>query len=66
MGISGNELASSAAAQAQKFGAKVLVASNVTKLNCERRPYELSVDCGQVIRARGSDCQRRTVQQAEH
>ncbi|MGA9446801.1 MAG: NAD(P)/FAD-dependent oxidoreductase, partial [Candidatus Sulfotelmatobacter sp.] len=52
MGISGNELASRAAAQAQKFGAKVLIASNVTKLNCERRPYELSVDCGQVIRAR--------------
>jgi len=31
----------------------VLIANNtVTKLNCERRPYELSVDCGQVIRAR--------------
>jgi thioredoxin reductase (NADPH) len=52
MGISGNELAARAAAQAQKFGAKVLIANNVTKLNCERRPYELSVDCGQVIRAR--------------
>jgi len=52
MGISGNELADRAAAQAQKFGAKVLIANNVTKLNCERRPYELSVDCGQVIRAR--------------
>lgn len=52
MGISGNELAGRAAAQAQKFGAKMLIANNVTKLNCERRPYELSVDCGQVIRAR--------------
>jgi thioredoxin reductase (NADPH) len=52
MGISGKELAGRAAAQAQKFGAKVLIASNVTKLNCERHPYELSVDCGQVIRAR--------------
>ena len=52
MGISGNELAGRAAAQAQKFGAKVLIANNVTKLNCERRPYELSVECGQVIRAR--------------
>ncbi len=51
-GISGNELASRASAQAQKFGAKVLIANNVTKLNCERRPYELSVDCGQTIRAR--------------
>jgi thioredoxin reductase (NADPH) len=52
MGISGNELAGRAAAQAQKFGAKVLIANNVTKLNCEQRPYELSVDCGRVIRAR--------------
>jgi thioredoxin reductase (NADPH) len=52
MGISGNELAGRAAAQAQKFGAKVLIANSVTKLNCDRRPYELSVDCGQTIRAR--------------
>jgi thioredoxin reductase (NADPH) len=52
MGISGQELAGRAAAQAQKFGAKVLIANNVVKLNCERHPYELSVDCGQVIRAR--------------
>ncbi|MGA7399097.1 MAG: FAD-dependent oxidoreductase [Candidatus Sulfotelmatobacter sp.] len=52
MGISGNELAGRAAAQAQKFGAKVLIANTVTRLNCERRPYELTVDCGQVIRAR--------------
>jgi thioredoxin reductase (NADPH) len=52
LGISGNELAGRAAAQAQKFGAKVLIANNVTKLNCDKRPYELSVDCGQTIRAR--------------
>jgi thioredoxin reductase (NADPH) len=52
MGISGNELSGRAAAQAQKFGAKVLIANTVTRLNCERRPYELSVDCGQTIRAR--------------
>ncbi len=52
MGISGLELAGRAAAQAQKFGAKVLIANNVTKLNCDRRPYELVVDCDQVIRSR--------------
>jgi thioredoxin reductase (NADPH) len=52
MGISGQELAGRAAAQAQKFGAKVLVASGVTRLNCERHPYELSTECGQTIRAR--------------
>lgn len=52
LGISGNELAGRAAAQAQKFGAKMLIANNVMKLNCEKRPYELSVDCGQTIHAR--------------
>jgi thioredoxin reductase (NADPH) len=51
-GISGNELAGRAAAQAQKFGAKVLIANTVTKLYCDKRPYELTVDCGQTIRAR--------------
>jgi thioredoxin reductase (NADPH) len=51
-GITGQELAGRAATQARKFGAKVLIANNVTKLNCERRPYELSVDCGKVIRAK--------------
>ena len=52
MGISGNELAGRAATQAQKFGAKVLIADRVTRLNCDRRPYELTVDSGQVIRTR--------------
>jgi thioredoxin reductase (NADPH) len=52
MGISGNELAGRAATQAQKFGAKVLIANTVTRLNCDRHPYELTVDGGQVIRAR--------------
>ena len=51
-GISGQELAGRASAQAQKFGAKVLIANTVIKLNCETRPYELRVDCGQTIRAR--------------
>jgi thioredoxin reductase (NADPH) len=51
MGISGLELAGRAAAQAQKFGAKVLIANSVTNLNCDRTPYELSMG-GQVIRAR--------------
>ena len=52
MGISGTELAGRAATQAQKFGANVMVANNVTKLNCDNRPYELTVDGGQTIRAR--------------
>jgi thioredoxin reductase (NADPH) len=52
MGISGQELAGRAAAQAQKFGAKMLIASGVTKLNCERRPFEVNMEGGQTIRAR--------------
>jgi thioredoxin reductase (NADPH) len=51
-GVSGLELANRASAQAQKFGANILIASKVLKLNCEHRPYELSVDCGKTIRAR--------------
>ena len=43
-GISGQELAGRAAAQAQKFGARMLIASGVTRLNCERHPYEVIVD----------------------
>jgi thioredoxin reductase (NADPH) len=51
MGISGQELAGRAAAQAQKFGAKMLIAKRITKLNCDRHPYELTTDCGEIIRA---------------
>lgn len=52
MGISGLELAGRAAAQAQKFGAKVLIANSVSRLNCDRTPYELTVDGGELIRSR--------------
>jgi thioredoxin reductase (NADPH) len=51
-GISGQELAGRAAAQAQKFGARMLIANSVTRLNCEQHPYEVIVDDGRGIRAR--------------
>jgi thioredoxin reductase (NADPH) len=51
-GTSGQELAGRAAAQAQKFGARMLIANSVTRLNCERHPYEVIVDDGRGIRAR--------------
>jgi thioredoxin reductase (NADPH) len=41
MGVSGLELTARAATQAQKFGAKIMVASSVTRLNCDQRPYEV-------------------------
>src|ERR1700683_970725 len=52
MGISGLELAGGAAPRRQKLRAQYLIANNVTKLNCDRSPYELSMDDGQVIRSR--------------
>jgi thioredoxin reductase (NADPH) len=51
-GITGQELAGRAAAQAQKFGARMLIANSVTRLNCERHPYEVIVNDGRGIRAR--------------
>lgn len=51
-GVSGQELASRAIAQAQKFGARILVGHSVKKLNCQRRPYEVVLDNGEAVAAR--------------
>jgi thioredoxin reductase (NADPH) len=51
-GISGQELAARALAQAEKFGAKMMVAHSVRTLNCKRRPYEVELDNGTVLKAR--------------
>ncbi|MFI5089393.1 MAG: FAD-dependent oxidoreductase [Terriglobales bacterium] len=51
-GVSGEELAARAIAQAQKFGAKMMVGHGVVRLNCGRRPYEVVLDNGNVIPAR--------------
>jgi thioredoxin reductase (NADPH) len=51
-GISGQELAARAIAQAQKFGAKLMVGHRVTRLNCDTRPYEVELDNGNRIAAR--------------
>jgi thioredoxin reductase (NADPH) len=50
-GISGQELASRAYTQAQKFGAQVLIAK-ATQLACERKPYIVKVDNGARIQTR--------------
>jgi thioredoxin reductase (NADPH) len=42
-GITGQELAGRAFIQAEKFGAQVAIASQASRLKCERRPF--SVDC---------------------
>jgi len=51
-GLSGNELAERAIAQSEKFGARIMVARTVERLNCAKRPYLLTLDNGQEIHAR--------------
>jgi len=51
-GVSGQELAARATTQAEKFGAKMMVARSVVRLKCDRRPYEVVLDNGNVLPAR--------------
>jgi thioredoxin reductase (NADPH) len=51
-GISGQALAGRALAQAQKFGADVVVATSVTKLDCQGKYYGVELADGQVLKAR--------------
>src|SRR6185436_9205334 len=41
LGISGQELAARAYDQAQKFGAKILVAKTAARINCDTKPYRV-------------------------
>ena len=50
-GISGQALAGRAFAQAQKFGARVLIAKNAVRLDCRATPYQVHVDDTTVLRA---------------
>jgi thioredoxin reductase (NADPH) len=52
VGVSGQELANRAIAQAQKFGAKMMVAHSVVRLNCDNRPYEVILDNGNKLATR--------------
>jgi thioredoxin reductase (NADPH) len=51
-GISGLELTGRAYAQAQKFGAQIMIARGATKLACDRPPYAVQVEEGSRVRAR--------------
>jgi thioredoxin reductase (NADPH) len=51
-GISGQELAGRAYTQAQKFGAQIMIAKAATRLQCERKPYEIQVDENERVAAR--------------
>ena len=51
-GVSGQELASRALAQAQKFGAKMMIGHGVVRLDCSQRPYRIVLDNGSALSAR--------------
>jgi thioredoxin reductase (NADPH) len=52
MGISGQELSGRALAQAEKFGAELMVAKGAKRLLCERKPYAIEIDGGPRVAAR--------------
>ena len=51
-GISGMELTGRAVAQAEKFGAQMQVGQRVVEINCDQRPYRLSLENGEIVQAR--------------
>jgi thioredoxin reductase (NADPH) len=67
-GISGLELTGRAYAQAQKFGAEVMIAKGATKLACDRQPYAVQMDgearvaARAVIIATGAEYRRPTLE----
>jgi len=51
-GISGQDLAARAYAQAQKFGAQLVVAKGAVRLTCARKPYAIEIEGGPRLRSR--------------
>ena len=51
-GISGLELTGRAVAQAEKFGAQMLVGQRVVQVNCDQKPYQLTLENGSILLAR--------------
>jgi thioredoxin reductase (NADPH) len=51
-GLTGQELADRAIAQAEKFGARIMVARTVERLNCDSRPYSVTLNDGREISTR--------------
>jgi len=51
-GVSGAELTTRAYAQAQKFGAQILVAKGARRLTCDRKPYVVEIEGGSRLPTR--------------
>ena len=70
-GVSGQQLANSAYAQARKFGAEIMIARRATRLTCDRRPYSVQIDddtrvsARAVIIATGAEYRRPSLQNLE-
>src|SRR5881394_1881453 len=70
LGISGQELAARAYDQAQKFGARILIAKPVVRINCDQKPYRVLFGDGDgeplltraIIVASGVEYRRLAVQ----
>ncbi|WP_262272176.1 FAD-dependent oxidoreductase [Microvirga yunnanensis] len=52
LGLSGQTLAAKALVQAQKFGARLIVARGIEAIDCERCPFVLRLNSGERIMAR--------------
>lgn len=52
VGVSGQELVNRANAQAQKFGAQLMVAQSVVHIDCSRQPYKIILESGAKFRTR--------------
>ena len=69
-GISGLDLTGRAYAQAQKFGAQVMIANGATRLICDHSPYTIEIGDGTRIAARamviatGAEYRRPTIENA--
>jgi thioredoxin reductase (NADPH) len=70
-GLSGQELANRSIAQAQKFGAQLMVAQSVVHIECSRQPYRIVLESGlkfnarSVVIATGAQYARLPVEEAD-
>ena len=71
MGLSGQELANRSIAQAQKFGAQLMVAQSVVHIDSSRQPYRVVLESGlkfnarSVVIATGAQYARLPVEEAD-
>jgi thioredoxin reductase (NADPH) len=70
-GLSGQELANRSIAQAQKFGAQLMVAQSVVHIDCSRQPYKVILESGlkfnarSVVIATGAQYARLPIEEAD-